>query len=123
MSGPGGGSSDNGLEERLKDLEEQSRKNHEMTFEACKHFTTLDTAAALVVVAIFREMDTGVFGALWPLVCFGLSLVVCAYGMIVTALGGLGHTRAAISAGSALIGGASIFFLGLVWAVVTALPG
>ncbi len=107
----------NETEDRMKEIEEQSRKNHEMIFEACKHFTTLDTAAALVVIAIFRETVPGVLGALWPLVCFGLSMVVCAYGMIVTALAGLGNTRAEISAGGTLILGASIFFLGLVWTV------
>ncbi|MDP9476232.1 MAG: hypothetical protein M3R38_11230 [Actinomycetota bacterium] len=110
------------FEDRMKDIEERSRKNHEMIFEACKHFTTLDTAAALIVVALFRETSTGILGALWPLVCFGLSLVVCAYGMIATAMGGLENERAAISAGSTLISGASIFFLGLVWAVYAALP-
>jgi hypothetical protein len=110
-------------EDRMKEIEERSRKNHEMIFEACKHFTTLNTAAALIVVALFRETSTGVLGAFWPLVCFGGSLVICAYGMIATALGGLENERVAISAGGTLIGGASIFFLGLVWAVFSALPG
>jgi hypothetical protein len=107
----------------IRDLQDRARKNHEMVFEACKHFTTLDTAAALIVVAIFRETGAGVVGAIWPLVCFGISLVVCAYGMIVTALGGLENTKASTSAGGALIGGASVFFLGLVWTVAAAIPG
>lgn len=104
------------------DIPELNRKNHEMVFEACKHFTTLDTAAALVLVAIFRETSVGVIGALWPLVCFAISLLSCAFGMMTTALRGLDDARAATSAGGSLIFGASVFFLGLVATVVTALP-
>lgn len=106
----------------LKDLQARAHKNHEMTFEACKHFTTLDTAAALIVVALFRETDAGVFKAIWPLACFGLSLVVCAYGLIITAIAGLQNNRAAMSAAVALIVGALVFLLGLGWVVAVAIP-
>lgn len=107
----------------IKEHRERERGNHGMLFEACRHFTTLDTAAALIVVAIFRETEAGIVEVVWPLVCFLISLIVCAYGMIVTALRGLGNFRAARSTSYALIGGASAFFLGLVWAVAKALPG
>ncbi len=106
----------------LKDLQEQAHKNNEMTFEACKHFTTLDTAAALIVVAIFRETENGVLGAIEPLFCFAGSLIVCAYGLLVTAIAGLQNNKAAISTAGSLILGASVFFVGLMWTVLAAIP-
>ncbi len=108
-----------------KDIEERSRKNHGMVFEACKHFTTLDTAAALVLAAVFRETSVGGAGLFWPLILFGLSLVACAFGMMSTAMRGLEDEKTAISAGTSLILGASVFFFfffGFIVTVVTILP-
>lgn len=106
----------------FREIKDEYRKNHEMVFEACKHFTTLDTAAALVLVAVFREAGVGINGAFWPLLCFGISLVSCAIGMMTTALRGLEDNKAALSATGSLIFGASVFFFGLVVTVFTVLP-
>lgn len=121
--GGGGCWVDNGSRngDRRRNLNQRFRKNHEIMFEACKHFTTLDTAALLIVVAVFREPGYGLSVVVWPLVWFGLSLALCAYGMLATALGGLDNTKVAISAGGALIAGALVFFAGLVQTVLALL--
>ena len=56
-----------------RDIEERLRKQHEVMFEACKHFTTLNTAAVLIAVAIFRATVTGLSAVLWQLFFLGLS--------------------------------------------------
>ena len=50
--------------------DEDLRQLQGFQFEAAKHLTTLNTAAALVVVALNRNIDL----ALWPLLFFALSL-------------------------------------------------
>ena len=49
-------------------------------FEFFKHFTTLNTAAALVVVAL-HDLASGAMGLVVPLLAFGASLVVSLDGM------------------------------------------
>src|SRR3712207_2334673 len=51
-------------------------------FELLKHITTLDTASALIVVAIYRDINANPIATALALVAFGLSLVVAVYGMI-----------------------------------------
>ncbi len=103
---------DRGRGDWRKDLEEKARKQHEIMFEACKHFTTLNTAVVLIVVAIFRELGS-VSLASGPLILFAFSLFLCGYGMITTALGGLGNTKVATSTGFTLVVGALAFFIAL----------
>jgi hypothetical protein len=107
-----------------RDLDESIRENHKLSFEACKHFTTLDTAAALFVVAVFRETDAGMGAAVVPLLFFGISLVFCSFGLVGTALGGLPNMREmrqVSSLSAALICGALAFFMGLFFTVAIAL--
>ena len=56
MSGHGDGN-------ERKDLAEQQRQHHQLVFEACKHLTTLDTAAALILLGILRELGISFAGA------------------------------------------------------------
>ena len=63
--------------------------HHELVVEACKHLTTLDTAA-LIVVAIFGELSISFAGAAASLLAFGISLVCCVWGMLITATGASG---------------------------------
>ncbi len=88
--------------------DEDLRQQHGFFFEACKHLTTLDTAAALVVLALYRE--AGVY--LWPLLFFGLSLVSCTIGMLSLALRGTGADGLS-PATTGLMLGAITFLAGL----------
>ena len=60
--------------------DEQQRHTEEefvkLTFELCKHLTTLSTAGALVVLAVYREIAFGKTLLAISLVLFGLSVLV-----------------------------------------------
>jgi hypothetical protein len=104
-----------------KDYEEGIRQQHQLVFDACKHFTTLDTAMAVILLAVYRELDVSLSAAIWPLLAFGLSLLSCVFGMLETAMGGIGEVRRAISASNALFVGVLMFVLGLFYSVIYAL--
>jgi hypothetical protein len=101
-----------------KDYEEEVRQQHQLVFDACKHFTTLDTALALILLAVLRELGVELSAAIWPLAAFGFSLIACVYGMLATAMGGLGVLRHAISASNALFIGIACFLVGLFYSVI-----
>lgn len=84
--------------------DEDLRQQHGFLFEACKHLTTLNTAAALVALARHRDAD------LWPLPFFGVSLATSAYGMLVLALMGTGEKGLSRATGGLVIG--AITFVG-----------
>ncbi len=73
--GPGGG-------ECSVDEEQRRMETMKVHFELLKHITTLDTASALIVVAIYRDINANPIATALALVAFGLSLVVAVYGMI-----------------------------------------
>ena len=104
-----------------RDLEEDLRQQHQLVFDACKHFTTLDTAMALLLLAVFRDLGVALSAAILPLLAFGLSLLACVHGMLDTAMGRLGVMRHAISATSSLFVGVVLFVLGLFYSVIYAL--
>jgi hypothetical protein len=79
--------------------DEDLRQQYGFLFEACKHLTTLNTAAALVVLVLHR--DAGLY--LWPVPFFGLSLAVSAYGMLAITLIGTGEDGPAHAAHSLVI--------------------
>jgi hypothetical protein len=64
---------------------EDTRQQHGFFFEMCKHLTTLDTAALLVVLAMHEELSAFLF---WSLLLFGVSLFFSTIGMLVVALAG-----------------------------------
>lgn len=74
--------------ERLRELDEQMRQQHLFIFETLKHFTTLDAASALLVVGLYRYLELEAGMVIGALAGFGLSLAVCAWGMLSIALGG-----------------------------------
>ena len=92
-----------------------SQQGGHFFFEACKHFTTLDTASALVVVALHQRADL----YLWPLAFFGFSLLCSTYGMVALALRGTAPEGIA-GARSGLLFGIAGFLLGLVVAFLGA---
>lgn len=96
------------MDKQQRQSDEDLRQRHGFFFEACKHLTTLDTAAALVVLALNR--NAGVY--LWPLLFFGLSLVSCTIGMLYLALRGTG-ADALSPAKTGLVFGAVTFLAGL----------
>lgn len=69
---------------RGRGSDEDLRQQYGFFFEACKQLTTLNTAAALVVLALNRE--AGLY--LWPLMFFGISLAGSTWGMLAVALKG-----------------------------------
>ena len=52
---------------------------------------------------------------------FTESLALCSYGMLATALGGLGNDKVAISTGGALLVGFVVFVAGLIQTVLAVL--
>ncbi len=63
--------------------EEGRREALKLYFEFFKHLTTLNTAAALVMLAIFREMEAPLVSTLTAVILLGLSLLVSLLGMAV----------------------------------------
>jgi tellurite resistance protein TehA-like permease len=100
--------------ERWADEDRGQQRGH-FFFEACKHFTTLSTASALVVVVLNQRDDL----YLWPLAFFGFSLLCTTYGMVALALRG-GGSDGFSEARSALLFGIAGFLLGLVAAFLGA---
>jgi hypothetical protein len=100
-----------------KDLKESMREQHQLVFDACKHFTTLDTAMTLIVLVVSRELGVGLSAVVWPLFLFGASLLACIFGMLETAMGGQGASRRVISASNALFIGVLCFTVGLIYIV------
>jgi hypothetical protein len=95
--------------------DEDRRQQHGFLFEACKHLTTLNTAAALVVLVLHRE--PGLF--LWPLPFFGVSLAAALYGVFAIATldpeeaGAAQATNCLVVATFAFLGGLIFAFMGL----------
>ena len=100
--------------ERWTDGNPRQQSGH-FFFEACKHFTTLSTASALVVVDLNQRDDL----YLWPLAFFGFSLLCTTYGMVALALRGAGPDGVS-EARSALLFGIAGFLLGIVVAFLGA---
>jgi hypothetical protein len=90
--------------------DEDRRQQHGFVFEACKHFTTLNTAAALVVVVLHR--DPGLY--LWPLPFFGVSLVASLYGVFAIATLDVDREAGAAQANVSLVIATITFFVGVV---------
>jgi hypothetical protein len=55
-------------------------------FDFLKHLTTLDTASALIVVTIYKELNATLIWTTTALVLFGISLVSAVIGMSVANL-------------------------------------
>jgi hypothetical protein len=86
--------------------DEDRRQQHGFLFEACKQFTTLNTATTLVVLALYR--DAGL--SLWPVPFLGCSLLVSVYGMYAIAIYGTEEMGPAHATNSLMI--AAITFVG-----------
>jgi hypothetical protein len=91
--------------------DEDVRQQYGFLFEGCKHLTTLNTAAALVVLAVHQEAGL----SLWPLLFFGLSLVASLYGMVAIAITETWEEGPAHANGS-LVSAALAFVVGLLFA-------
>lgn len=61
---------------------EDRKEGIKLIFEILKHLTTLNTAAALVVLAIGREVEVALGALVVALMLFGSSVVVCLFGMV-----------------------------------------
>lgn len=68
--------------------DEVYQKASDRHFELFKHLTTLDTAASVVVLAVYRELPKGIVGSLGALLGFASSLLACLLGMLGFALRG-----------------------------------
>ena len=53
-------------------------------FEFYKHFTTLSTAVALIVLALFRELNLATGSAIVGISTLGISLLLSSIGMFIT---------------------------------------
>ena len=100
-----------------REIDEQIRQGNQFFFETFKHFTTLDTAAALIVIGLYRYLGVEAAAVLGPLIAFGFSLALCAFGMLSVALGGLNEIKLLSRATVLLITGVIAFFVGLYWSV------
>lgn len=96
--------------------DEDLRQQHGFFFEMLKHLTTLDTAAALVILTVHKDLG----GYLFPLALFLISLFFSVIGMLVVALRGT-DIESISRATNFLILGSSTFLLGVLstiaWAV------
>jgi hypothetical protein len=66
---------------RDEGCEEKTRDRY---FEAFKHMTTLNTAGALVLLAIYREGAAVIVQVFLSMAGFGISLLLSLYGMYLT---------------------------------------
>jgi hypothetical protein len=63
--------------------ERQAEEFVKLTFELCKHLTTLSTAAGLIVLAVYRELTFDEWLLAATLILFGVTIVVALYVMAV----------------------------------------
>jgi hypothetical protein len=63
--------------------ERQTEEFMRLTFELCKHLTTLSTAGGLLVLAVYRELTFDEWFLAATLILFGLTIVVALYVMAV----------------------------------------
>ena len=66
----------------MSDPEGRRTEGLKLMFEILKQQATLDTAAALVVIAFGREFGASVVAVVLSLVLFGVSIVLCLFGML-----------------------------------------
>ncbi len=66
----------------MDDAEQRRMESMKMHFDFLKRITTLDTASALIVVTIYRDINASLIWTAIALVAFGLSLVSSVYGML-----------------------------------------
>ena len=93
------------------------RQQHQLVFETFKHFATLNTAAAPVVVVLYRYLSLEAGTVIAPLIIFGVSLVLCVWGMLSIALGGLSINDNQAGTTIILLGIVVSFLLGLYWSL------
>ena len=93
------------------------RQQHQFVFETFKHFATLNTAAAPVVVALYRYLDLKTGTVIVPLIIFGVSLVLCAWGMLSIALEGPSNNEKQSGTVATLLCVVVFFLLGLYWSL------
>lgn len=87
-------------------------------FEIAKHFTTLNTAAILVFLAVSREADL----PLWIAGLFVFSLIGAVVSMLVTGLIGVSGNRYAVGNIGMAVAVAG-FFVGLLYSIFHSIMG
>ncbi len=70
-------------------MEDEARERRteefvKLSFEFFKHLTTLSTAGALVVLAVYREVSVDTWIMVLALAVFGLTILICLVSMLVT---------------------------------------
>jgi hypothetical protein len=66
----------------VNDAEQRRMEAWKVHFDFLKHVTTLDTASALIVVTIYKELDASLIVTASALVFFGVALLIAVLGMV-----------------------------------------
>lgn len=66
-----------------EDRERRAEEFVKLCFESFKHLTTLSTAGALVVLAVYREVSVETWITVLALAVFGLTILICLASMLV----------------------------------------
>jgi hypothetical protein len=66
----------------VDDAEQRRMETWKVHFDFLKHITTLDTASALIVVTIYRDINASFIATVVALSLFGLSLGMSVFGMV-----------------------------------------